>query len=71
MSEMIVTQNDLFRGQVFPKPPKAKLIFDARDREVTACPHCGKAVAIEECDVLGAEPNCVFCAHCSGEFEMA
>jgi hypothetical protein len=70
MSEMIKSKNDLFRGQKVPKPKRPKIIYDAEGIGIYTCPHCGKVADIEACDVMGAEPDCVFCEHCSGEFEL-
>lgn len=66
----IKSRNWLFEGQEFPKPPVALVVRTTDDADVYGCPHCHAEVTVDECDVIGAESDCVFCCNCHGEFEV-
>lgn len=70
MSEMIESQNELFPGKMIPKPPLATVIDDARGEPIYICPHCKASANANDCDCIGAEPYCLFCNKCGGEFEV-
>ncbi len=33
------------------------------------CPYCGHMAAVDDCDVMGAEKDCLFCPQCNREFQ--
>lgn len=69
----IKSRSDLFKGQMVEKP-KCAIVVGHRPhpdgQAIYACPGCGEHMDADECDVLGAEPGCVFCTTCSTEFEL-
>lgn len=67
---LIESRNGLFKGEMVKKPLRATVIYDAQGEPVYGCPHCGNVATADECDCIGAEPGCLFCNKCSGEFEM-
>ncbi len=70
MSTKIKSRNSLFLGQTFEKPKRATVIFGAQDEAIYTCPYCKKQSCEDECDVMGAEPDCMFCNKCNREFEI-
>lgn len=66
----IQSRNDLFPGQLIDKPPMARVLFDAAGEPLYVCPHCTHAASCDDCDAIGAEPYCLFCNQCGGEFEL-
>ena len=48
-----------------PKKDELKVTHD--DIEV-CCPSCQSRMSLDECDCIGAEPDCVFCPQCGKEF---
>jgi hypothetical protein len=70
MAKQIKSRNELFRGELIDKPPRAKVIYDAKGESMFVCPHCKHTAHPEDCDILGAEPGCLFCNQCNREFEM-
>lgn len=72
--EMIESRNGLFAGEMVRKPRYADIvgtiIYDGEEISIYECPECRNIATIEECDVIGAEPGCVFCNVCSCEFEV-
>jgi hypothetical protein len=67
----IRSQNELFRGQMVNKPKPAIVVGQhPEEGPIYCCPHCGAHATADECDVMGAEPDCVFCPNCNGEFEL-
>jgi hypothetical protein len=68
-AETIKSRNDLFPGMEIPKPPRASFIYDIFGELVYTCPHCKAVVTLDDCDCMGAEWDCVFCANCGKEFE--
>lgn len=53
-----------------PKPPKAEMVRDDDDLgPIWKCPHCGHAEDADACDCVLADPGCLFCNQCGGEFE--
>lgn len=69
ISEMIESRNEFFPGMMIEKPKRATVIYDARGMALYTCPYCGNVSDEDGCDVMGAEPNCLFCNQCHGEFE--
>ncbi len=69
----IISKNPLFKDDPIEieQPPKASFIFNLHQERVYTCPYCKAQVTYEEADVVGAEPNCMFCIKCNGEFEGA
>ena len=65
----IKSKNSLFRCQLIEKPKRAKVIYSADGEPLFICPHCGHTASEEECDCLGAEPDCMFCNQCNREFQ--
>lgn len=74
MAEKIESNNEMIReyapGELYDRPRKAAFIYNAEQEKIYTCPYCKAKVTDEECDVLGAEDNCIFCANCAREFEM-
>jgi hypothetical protein len=70
-ADLIVSKSDLFRGDLVERPKKALVVGkDEEEFPIYACPKCGNQATAEQCDVLGAEPDCVFCQKCHTEFEL-
>ena len=66
----IRSRSDLFKGELVEKPKKAKsVVYNANEEPVWKCPNCGEMVDVNGCDVIGAEPGCLFCNRCNMEFE--
>jgi hypothetical protein len=63
------SRNELFKGMEIDKPPRAKVIYDAKGDGMFVCPHCQNAAYEDDCDAMGAEPDCLFCNQCNREFE--
>ncbi len=66
----IKSKSDLFPGMVIEKPKMATFIYDAQGVHLYRCPYCKNVADSDECDVCGAEPDCLFCNQCNREFEM-
>lgn len=70
MSDRIRSKNALFKGQLVKKPKVALIVGQTLEGDdIYQCPDCGKEATLEDCDVIGAEPNCVFCTSCHCEFK--
>lgn len=68
MSRKIKSRSDLFRGMLIDKPPTALVVgYDPAHGDIYACPKCGNRAHADDCDVCGAEPDCLFCNQCNGE----
>jgi hypothetical protein len=65
----IVSQKDLFRGQLIEEPRRAKVIYRADGEPMYVCPNCGHTDDADGCDVIGAEAGCLFCCNCHAEFQ--
>jgi hypothetical protein len=65
----IKSKSDLFPGKLVKKPKRAKVIHDAEGNALYVCPYCGHTDDADGCDIMGAEPGCMFCLKCSGEFQ--
>lgn len=68
--KMIKSRNSLFRGEMIEKPKQAKCIYDASGEALYTCPNCGNVSDTDGCDIIGAEPGCLFCNQCNREFAM-
>ena len=68
----IRSRNPMFKGMPIdpPRPPTARLTLPGEDDEALKCPWCGAMVTIDECDCIGAEPDCVFCSNCNRELQL-
>ena len=66
----IKSRNELFRGEVIEKPKRAKVIYDAAGEPLFRCPNCGNLAHPDDCEIIGAEPGCLFCNQCNREFAM-
>jgi len=68
----IQSRNELFPGEWVEKPPLAILAGreDPQGWPVMFCPHCNAEQEPYHCDVGGAEPGCMFCLKCHGEYEV-
>jgi hypothetical protein len=69
MADMIPSRNSIFRGEMVEKPKRATIIYDAAGEPLYRCPNCGNVASADECDCIGAEPDCLFCNQCNREFE--
>lgn len=51
--------------------PKAMIVGENDDTgmPIYKCPECGKEEDCYGCDVLGADPGCLFCTNCHCEFK--
>ena len=66
-----ISRSDLFEGEEFEGPPPlATHILNAAEEPIYKCPRCGNLATEEECDCIGAEPDCVFCRVCHCEFRV-
>lgn len=67
----IRSKNPIFRNDpvMIDKPKKAVAIYNAQREKLYRCPYCGCMATMDECDVMGAEENCLFCNQCNREFE--
>jgi hypothetical protein len=65
----IKSKSDLFRGEMVEKPRRAQVSYDAAGVPQYVCPNCSNFAGEDDCDVMGAEPNCLFCNQCNREFE--
>lgn len=66
----IKSKNNLFLEMEIEKPKLATHIINVEGDEIYKCPHCGNCATADECDVIGAEPNCLFCNKCNREFSV-
>lgn len=67
----IRSKNELFRGKMIVKPKQAIVAGeDAEGFDIFQCPNCGNRATAEDCDVCGAEPDCLFCNQCNREFHV-
>lgn len=72
MAKKIKSQNSVTKGELIDKPPRATIaLYTPEGEPMYRCPHCGNVEDADGCDCLGAEPGCLFCNQCNGEFEMA
>ncbi len=69
MSEMVKSNNPLFPDMMIEKPKRATVIAGPDGGHFFKCPYCGSISTEDECDVMGAEDNCLFCNQCNREFE--
>ena len=61
-----------------PPPPEPKRLprrRRAKERERHGeveyrCPFCKKWVSLQDCEVMGADPDCLFCPECNQEFRQ-
>lgn len=70
--EQIRSENPMFRGQLIDKP-KTALFSAERDEDGEQkwiCPNCAAVIGPDDCDVCGAEPDCMFCNQCNREFAL-
>ena len=51
-----------------PRGVRIETLFDGDGYEYE-CPQCEWRGNLDDCDVLGADPGCVFCPECEQEFE--
>lgn len=65
----IKSKHSMFEGEEFEKPEKASIIYGPTGEPFYTCPYCKQTATEDDCDCIGAEPNCLFCNHCGGEFE--
>lgn len=70
MSNTIKSKSDLFTDMNIEKLKQATVIYDAKGEPLYKCPNCGNIASDEECDVIGAEPDCLFCNQCNHEFHQ-
>jgi len=71
MARRIRSKNKLLKGQLIEKPPKATVVGEDEDGyDIFLCPHCKKQTTWQDCDICGAEPDCMFCRECNMEFEV-
>jgi rubrerythrin len=52
------------------KPPQAEVLRDAAWNPVYKCPTCGAMAALDDCDMIGADEDCLFCRACGKEFHQ-
>lgn len=64
----IKSKSDLFPGMEIEKPKQATFICGAKGEPIYTCPYCGNASDADGCDVVGAEPDGLFCNQCNREF---
>jgi hypothetical protein len=67
-TEQIKSKNSLFLGELIDKPRQAISIPRLDGLDDFVCPNCHKAITPDDCDVIGAEPDCFFCNFCNLEF---
>jgi len=41
------------------------------DDDVITCGECGESAVLDDFDVMGAEPGCLFCRNCQTEVEAS
>lgn len=71
MAKKIISQSDCTKGELIDEPPRATIALYTPDgAPMYRCPHCGNVEHAGGCDCLGAEPGCLFCNQCNGEFEI-
>lgn len=69
MDNLFQIESKTFPVQMIDKPPHASFIYRADGELIYTCPHCKKMIGdYDDCDVMGAEPGCLFCPFCNGEF---
>lgn len=52
--------------------PVAVIVGEVEDTgaPIYRCPECGHESDAEGCDVMGADPGCLFCNQCNTEFDV-
>lgn len=50
--------------------PVAIVVNASDDDPIYRCPGCGKESDCDGCDVIGADPGCLFCTDCHCEFQQ-
>lgn len=65
----IKSRNPIFKEEKIEKPKPALVIANTMGGAcIYQCPTCGAHLTEDDCDVIGAEPDCLFCNQCSHEF---
>jgi uncharacterized protein YbaR (Trm112 family) len=66
MSEQIKSKNQMFEGMLIDKPKQCLYTTDG----LMICPNCNAILTMDDCDICGAEDDCLFCNQCNKEFHM-
>jgi len=49
----------------------ADILFDLEDSPaMVLCGECGQESLLDDCDALGADEDCCFCANCQAEIKI-